>query len=257
MWHHFYHEVLEKNGVAFMQEINVSPWLPEGWGGIADWLFWNDKYRAFHLSDLKSIKGEGLKWVADGAKEDHLYQLSAYFHGLVDAKFPMMPEFSILYLPMNDTTDKYEVIAPIIAECEPLSRDHVFGMMEERGACTRDYLATIDAQRERNIRSSPPVPIDFVTDQLAEPMPRVHKCMWLKTKGLWEVKMVPHWSAMYCPYTDELCECNTGGVTKIGEWALTDGELVYTPRAGYGEITPQVKPEPADVRKRLREVVTA
>jgi hypothetical protein len=52
------------------------------------------------------------------------------------------------------------------------------------------------------------------------------------------VKLVPHWSAAYCPFPDELCDCSKHGETKIGMFDV-DGST-YIPRKGYEEIEPVV-----------------
>jgi hypothetical protein len=244
MWHEFFNDVLCKNGLTFMQEINVTPWLPEGWGGVADWLFWHEQHRAFALADLKSIKGEGIKWIKDGVKDDHLWQLSSYYHALVDARFPMIEGFSVFYLPMNDTTDRREQVEPVVADCVPLPRDEVFGLMEERWACTSAYLDSLPDPKIYDRRNA------LINELLAPPMERVQKCTWDKTKSVWNVSFVPHWSTNYCPYPDELCDCSTQGVTKIGEHTVVDGELRYTPRKGYEDQTPTVRPDEREVKRR-------
>jgi hypothetical protein len=65
-----------------MQEVKLDRrWLPDGWSGTADWIFWNADLGGFVLGDLKTIKGDGITWIEkDGAKREHLWQLSAYWH---------------------------------------------------------------------------------------------------------------------------------------------------------------------------------
>jgi hypothetical protein len=248
-WHSYFNEVLAKAGLTFMQEVKVTPWLPEGWSGTADWLFWNADLRAFALSDLKTIKGEGLKWVLEGAKEEHIWQLSAYYHALVNAKFPMVEGFAILYLPMNDTTDRSETIEPFVAECAPLPRDEVWERMEERWAWTRVYLERIIP----NLKYSKFVPVaeNYLNEHLAPPQERVQKLTWIKKDSKWELRLVPHWSADYCPFSTELCDCSEQGVTKIGEY---DIEGVYKARAGYEELTPAVLPSVREINRKRKEL---
>jgi hypothetical protein len=48
-----------------MQEVKVDRWLPEGWSGRVDWVFWNADLGGFVLGDLKTIKGDritGSSW---------------------------------------------------------------------------------------------------------------------------------------------------------------------------------------------------
>lgn len=255
MWHSYFNDVLCKKGLTFMQEVKVTPWLPEGWSGTADWLFWDQKLRAFVLGDLKSIKGEGLKWVAESAKEEHLWQLSAYYHALVRGGFPMIEGFAVLYLPMNDTTDRTEIIQPLVAECAPLPFEQVWGVMEDRWACTRVYLDEV-AKARAAAEAEPAFftdPVVYLNEFLAPPMERVQKCTWIKKDTKWELRLVPHWSTDYCPYPDELCDCSTQGVTKIGEYAIVEGsQIEYTPRAGYAHIEPTARPDDREITKKIK-----
>jgi hypothetical protein len=63
--------------------------LCHGWAheasGTADWVFWNADLGWFVLGDMKTIKGDGIAWIEkDGAKREHLWQLSCYWHALIE-----------------------------------------------------------------------------------------------------------------------------------------------------------------------------
>lgn len=64
MWHQWAHESLVAAGQPFMQEVRLDPWMPEGWSGTADWIFYVPERWAFKLRDMKTIKGDGLAWIA-------------------------------------------------------------------------------------------------------------------------------------------------------------------------------------------------
>src|SRR3954447_13428749 len=54
-----------------------GPYMPEGWTGTADWVFWNRELGGFVLGDMKTIKGDGIAWVErDGVKREHLPPLN-------------------------------------------------------------------------------------------------------------------------------------------------------------------------------------
>jgi hypothetical protein len=150
----------------------------------------------------------------------------------VAARFPVVKGFAVLYLPMNDTADDEE-IEPILAECDPLPRDLVWGKMEDRWAKTEKYLAAI-LEGDQD---------EFLNDELAEPMERTQSLGWNARASVWDVKLVPHWSTRFCPFDDALCDCNTQGVTKIGHFDLIDGNVKYVPRKGYEDVTCHVLPE--------------
>lgn len=221
MWHRWFNRKFIDQGMPVINEMRLTNWLPEGWSGIADWLVWDTDKRAFTLADLKTIKGEGLKWLRGKPKEEHVWQLSAYYHALKEAKFPLVREFMVIYLPMNDVPS--EEISPKIMNCTPLPKDVVWPIMEEKWARAKEYLATVDKEQ-------------YVTDKLAEPTGRIQRLFRSGTK--YDLKLIPHWTSMFCPYDNSLCDCNTGGTNKIGEYR--DGE--YYPRKGYEDIEPEIKP---------------
>ena len=236
MWHEWLGKALVKAGIPFMQEVKVTPWLPDGWSGTADWIIWDAASRGFVLGDLKTIKGEGMRWIeSGGAKNEHLWQVSAYWHALYDAGFPLVRGFAVLYWPMNDTTDD-SIIEPQIVECDPLPRETVYAVMEERWALTERYLAGVSLGNGF-----------LVTEELAPEMQREQKLSWNAKQSVFDLKLVPHWSTAYCPYADELCSCNTQGTTKIGHYTL-EGE--YVPREGYELELVHLAPSERDYQKR-------
>lgn len=252
MWHRFFGEMLLGQDVTL--EVSVTKGLPEGWSGTADAVFWAAEARGNVLVDFKSIKGEGMKWVLkDGAKEEHLWQLSAYWHALYEMQKPMVNGFAVWYIPMNDTTERDEMIEPVIMECDPLPRDLVFGVMEDRWQACQEYLGAMppDLPFSRGM-SNPDL---FLNDKLVPEMERVQKLYWNGKQHVFDVKLMPHWSAQFCPYQTELCSCSEQGTNKIGHYALEDGEWNYVPRSGeeYEDIRPVVEPSAAEKRKRAKE----
>jgi hypothetical protein len=257
MWHRYIEDLLKANGVRVETEISVEPGLPEGWSGTADWLFWHPGYEAWALGDLKTTKGEGIRWIKrDGAKLEHLWQLSAYFWALVEMGFPMVRGFAVLYLPMNDTPDKADVIEPTLEECEPLPREAVWGQMKARWQMTQEYLAELpESPADFGIEYAPYE--GWLNDKLAPEQDRVQTLHKNKQRGSFEVKLVPHWSAQYCPFPDDLCACNEQGTTKIGEWVPdinAEGWAEYTPRKGYEDIEPLVRPELTAINRLLSDI---
>lgn len=262
-------EQLEAEGIPFMREVNLQHWLPEGWNGTADFVFFDPEKDGWVLTDLKSQKGESYKFTRDGgAKDEHIWQVSAYWWALVEMGLPMVNGFGIIYLPKNDTTDKNERVELLVQECDPLPRELVWDTMEERWALTQAYLAEINAERERWSEATGAHPMDYpsyddaLNDKLAPVQERIQKMWWSAKTNTWDVKLVPHWSAGYCPFPNELCDCSEAGTTKIGHWKLLPPklaenrmdnlpqELVYEARKGYEDYEPEVKPTPKEVKKR-------
>lgn len=244
MWHEYISKLLTERGIAVMQEVRLSSYLPEGWGGRADLLVWDAEARAFDLWDIKTTKGEGLKWIADGAKDEHIWQMSAYWHALRNARYPMLKKFRVLYLPMNAAEGDME---PIVQSVVPLEKDLVWGVMEDRWAATKRYLdsLTLEFSDDGIPMQSVTSPTWFLRATLAPVQPRVQKLY--KNGDKYELKLVPHWSTRFCPFPDELCDCNTQGSTKIGEWVIDtefDNTWAYHPRKGYEDSHPDPKLQP-------------
>lgn len=233
LWHEWFHSVLAESGINFKYEINLNEYLPEGWGGTADWLIWNPELEAWVLGDLKTIRGEGLFFIGrDGAKNDHLWQLSAYWHAIARMGIPLVKGFGIMYWPMNDTSDTVD-ITPVVVECQPIEEDILYARMDEIRKAVDEY------------RTEYAITGEFLNNALA-PMPeREQKYYWNKLQGGFDVKLVPVWYERYCDFTDELCPRSS--TEKIGAYNL-DGR--YTPRKGYEHLTPEVIPTNAEFNKR-------
>jgi len=233
LWHEWFHSVLEKSGIEFKYELNLTEYLPDGWSGTADWLFWHPRYEAWVLGDLKTTRGEALFWInKDGAKSDHIWQLSAYWYALERIGIPLVKGFGIMYWPMNDTNDAVDIM-PTVQECMPLPRDEVYATMHAIKESVDNYR-TVWAETG-----------EYINPALA-PMPeREQKYYWNKQQGVFDVKLVPIWYERFCEFDEELCPRSK--TEKVGHYTL--GE-VYVPRNGYGNVHPQVIPTQAEFNKR-------
>lgn len=250
MWHEWLTSQLTSTGHPFMSEIRLSDWLPEGWGGRADWLIYHPDYKAWILGDIKTVTGDGMFWVnKDGAKENHMWQLSAYWHACVEMGLPMLRGFFVLYWPKGPASDKNTVVEASVQECDPYPAEKVLPRMEERWLLTKEYLGSVIAKGDKTTKGFSTE--DYLTDALAPPIEREQKLVWDSVAKNFAVKLVPHWSTRFCPYEDELCDCSTQGTTKIGHYDLT-GE--YTCRKGYEGEVPSVKPSEYQLNRRRKEV---
>ena len=221
LWHDHFDMLWRKSQKPVMLEVRLTKYMPEGWSGRADWIVWSDEYRGFVLCDLKTTKSEGMAFLKkDGIKDAHLWQLSSYWHALVDAGFPMVRTINAHYLPMNPISGQQ--VKPELMETLPLPRDLVIGTMVDRAAQVKEYLAAVLSTGE------------FVNEFLAPVQPREQSLRWDGKRGVYEVKLLPNWSTSFCPYPPELCNCHEQGQTKLGEYAVgLDRLLYYTPRKGF------------------------
>lgn len=240
MWHDWIQARIKALGIPAMPEVKLNAWLPPGWGGTADLLIYNPEYRAFVLVDIKTTKGDGLKWIRkDGAKAEHLHQVSSYWWAVKKMGLALTKHAVIWYLPMSDTRDKSEIIEPIECEVTPLPQRALHTDMKRRQEAVAAYVDSLPFGYDPN---GPPLPVgDYLTEALAEIPARTQKLKVAYKTGIAEVLLVPHWSSMFCAYPLELCDCREHGQTKIGEWSPS-GE--YVPRVGYEDIEPEATSTP-------------
>jgi len=233
IWHDWFHGVLERAGVRHENEVNVTEWMPQGWTGTADWVFYHPEYEAWVLGDLKTTKGESI-WFKQthGASEEHIWQASAYWHALVASGRPMLKGIGVLYWPMNDVPGK-DNITPTLCEFDPIPEEVILPVMEYRWQRTLDYLNTVEVLASEEV-------VDYFLNAELEPVQdRVQKLVKNAGQECWDLKLVPHWSAAFCDFPT-YCDCSEQGTTKIGSYDYETKE--YTPRAGYEDIVPELTP---------------
>lgn len=231
LWHDWMYESLDRTGWPYMRETRLSPWLPEGWRGRADLVVYHPEYQAFVLGDIKTTKGESMFWLdKTGAKESHIWQVSAYWHALVKMGLPMLEACLVFYWPKNGVRD--QVVLPSIQEVKPLPVQTVKDEMTYRWERVSEYLRSIPEAAAR-VESLPAEA--YLTDELEPVQEREQKLVKNSKTGGYDLRLVPSWDAKFCEFDVELCDCSTQGTTKIGQY---DREGNYTPRKGYEEIVP-------------------
>ena len=228
LWHQWLEERIKSLGIAAMLEVNLTPWLPQGWGGTADMVIWSPEHNAFVLTDLKTTKGEGIRWIRDGAKDEHVWQTSAYWYALKKMGVPMVKRVGVFYLPMNDT--KSGGVEPLLIDFEPIDAKVMQEEMSFRAHLAQAYVNSVDPDGPSN-------PGKFLTGALAPVQEPVQKVRW--RGGAAELWLEPHWSTMFCPYQHELCSCSTQEKTQIG---FFEGDTYYA-RPGFEDIEPTVFPD--------------
>lgn len=229
LWHDWMYETIDRTGWPYMREVRLSPWLPEGWRGRADLVVYHPEYEAFVLGDIKTTKGESMFWLGKaGAKESHIWQVSAYWHSLVKMGLPMLEATFVLYWPKSGV--KGQDVQANIQEIKPIPVKTLKDEMVYRWERVQEYLHTIGEF------DTIPLNGDFINDALEPPQERIQKLVRNSKQGVTDVKLVPHWSAQFCPYDDELCDCSTQKPNKIGHYTK-EGE--YIPRKGYEEVQPE------------------
>lgn len=238
MWHTYFENLFR--GQPVMLEVQLDRWLPNGWSGRADWILWSSEYEAFVLGDLKTTKGEGMQFLNGKVKDEHLWQASAYWHALNRMGLPLVKGFFVYYLPMNTVSGTD--LEPVVIEATPLPEETVLGVMTERWEKTAAYLNRVahsSAKFEAKADIGDPVPLSiYMNNELAPEIPRKMTQAWNSKQGVIDVKLAPHWTAQFCPYPTELCNCRNTPTTKIGHWENQDGTAVWNPRKGweYGAI---------------------
>lgn len=236
MWHSWIADTMARLGVPVMQEVNLTPWLPTGWAGTCDALFWSPRHKAFILGDYKTCRGSALKYIArNGAKVEHIAQASAYWHACVAMGLPMVKKIVIIYLPKDGAGR--DLIEPLQVTVEPLPKGPLHKDMAGRWGTISKYVTSLGGTPGQAVEVKSLS--GWVTDELPPTQEREQRLFYDKATGTSELKLVPHWSAEYCQYPVELCDCSTQGTTKLGLFDVT-GE--YLPRAGYEDVVPTLTP---------------
>lgn len=209
LWHRKLEGMFRDLQIPFMSEVDLTEWMPEGWGGRADWIAWSKKDKAFVLGDLKTIAGAGLPWVIrEGAKEAHLWQLSSYWFALRDMGLPLLEGFAIAYLPKDGN------LSIQVLDCAMVEESLLHATMAHRKTQVAEYLLNPDP------KNLAPIP------------PREEKRIWnAKTKQL-DLVLKPHYSSMYCRFVN--CGCGDESQEKQGHWIRDEfGAKQYVPRKGF------------------------
>lgn len=196
--HSFIEEWLKKQKDRWWElvasEVDLTEYLPDGWTGKADWVFWDREADHCILGDLKTIKPEGIQYLT-GIKDDHLAQLSCYYSGLQKAGYNMAPKLFVFYLPKNRLWT--HEVKPQQLESSPIP--DIEGTMKSIKFNVDKYLNGLD--------------------KLAKMPPPVYKYTWNKTMSVFDVKQYPDWREQYtCPFDEKLCPRTP--VKKIGHWTL-------------------------------------
>lgn len=234
MWHSWLADQLRSQGIPAMMEVNLTPWMPVGWGGTADLVIWNPQIKAFVLADLKTTKGESMRYIErDGAKEEHQHQVSLYWHALKKMGLPLAKQVAVFYLPLNQT--RAGDVEPVLIDFAPLPAAKVHGIARERHKRVERYRTSLPKPNPR-----PLLPEEYVTDELEPGPEREQRLYYDRNTETWDLKLVAPWYAAYCEF-GELCSCHEiAGTTKIGTYDV-DGKTYY-PRKGYESVEPLVAP---------------
>lgn len=227
LWHSHFERMFRSRGVPVMMEVQMDCWLPEGWAGRPDWIVWDAEYEAFVLMDLKTTRPEAIPYIKnEGIKEEHLWQLSAYWYALEKMGLPLVDKFTVFYLPKYYSQDA----EPLQLEGRPINATQIGFQMEDRWLATRKYLNEVDA--------------GWLNEYLAPEQDRIQKLRPNPKMSVMDLKLEPHWSARFCPFLNELCACSEQKAEKIGHYYydLSKGQVFYLPRKGYQAVQPLVKP---------------
>lgn len=247
-------------GLPVMTEVKLDRWLPEGWSGTADWLFWDDYQRCFVLGDLKTTKPGGINWIHKaGAKDSHIWQISCYWHAVAKMGLPLAPIASVYYLPKNQLTASEGLpVGPTEQEIRPLPWAQVEAVMAERKAAVDAYVASLPTPQvglHGDVRGTTASLADlYVTPALAPVQEREFDLRLNKTLKVpaIDVKLKPNWSTAYCAFPTELCDCREQKTNKVGQYDRDDaGLLTYTPSKGFEGLTPP-QPDPGLVAAMVK-----
>ena len=230
LWHTYFERIFRGSFTAC--EVKLDEFLPWGWSGTADWITWNADRRAFVLGDLKTIKPEGLTYIqTEGIKREHQHQVSLYWYALRDMGLPLVKGYVVYYLPTGPIIG--QTVEPLVQEGTPLEEGYLIALAKERRADVDRYLQSLSWDPDAHFMPDDP---EFVTDAIAPEPEKELRLMWNKavsraggveTPG-WELKNMPVWQTMFCPFDDALCACSEQRPEKIGHWTYdADGVMRF------------------------------
>lgn len=169
------------------------------WGGTADAYVNIDG--DLWLLDYKTISGAGVEFLDNKPKEDHVWQVSAYYHFGPKAKGIRS---GVLYLPSSPNYRKHWA-EPVLYEFEPIEYETLLDRMLEVEEACNDY----------EIRGVLPPPPDG-------------EYKWKKKGKKFELVYRPHYTTMFCPWAplaDDPCNCSEDKMRVIAHYK--DGEMEY------------------------------
>jgi hypothetical protein len=239
--------------VPFMSEINLTPWMPPGWGGTCDMLIFNPESKRFRLLDIKTTRGDAIKWLKGEAKPEHVHQVSSYYHAVDQSGIAKLdPVATVLYWPITDTEAKP---LPQAIDFKPLPKKELGTLMKSRRDAAVAYVASLPKEALDMAGTvvgendwTPEAEVTdysiFHTPKLAPIHPREQVLHRNNAAGTYDLKTKPHWSAGFCDYPGILCGCrNQAGVTKIGHYLPEGQGWKYVPRKGFEDQTPEKEPD--------------
>ena len=199
--HEIVHSTMADIYPKYMPERFIAgndPSLEFEWGGTADAYVEIDG--DVWLVDYKTISGAGVEFLNDKPKEDHVWQVSAYYHFGPSQKV----RTGVLYLPSSPNYRK-SWAEPVLYEFEPLTYDVLLErMLEVEDAC-KDY---------------------WTKGILPPALDGDYK--WKKKGKKFELVYRPHYTTMFCPWAslaDDPCNCSDDKTRVIANYK--DGEMDY------------------------------
>ena len=172
--------------------IRIDDMFEYSWGGTAD-AYCVDKDDAQWLLDYKTISGAGMSFLTDEPKEEHLLQVSAYYHFGPKQNI----RTAILYLPSSPDY-KRNWSEPRLIEFEPLEYDVVVDRISEVEQAIHEYTNT------GRLPDSPK-----------------GSYAWKKKGKAWELLYRPDYRSLFCPWaslSDDPCECSLDTLKKVAVW---------------------------------------
>lgn len=225
LWHKQVEQWLKKDKNRWWElvasEVDLTPYLPNGWTGTADWVFYDKEADHCILGDLKTIKPEAVQHLS-GIKDDHLAQLSCYNYGLTKAGYTMAPELFVFYLPKNKIWT---------ADVKP----------QQLSSVPIENIDVIMYSIKKNVDGF----VSGVTKLAPMPDP-VYKHSYNKLMNVFDVKQYPDWREAYtCPFDETLCPRTP--IRKVGHWNSSRKWVTK-----YAEHKNRRYPVPSDAEFRKR-----
>lgn len=202
--HDYIHNIMKDKYTVYDAEVPISgsDKLGYAWTGTAD-AYVVDDDGVFWLLDYKTISGTSFEYL-DGAKPEHILQISAYYHFHYHPKHGYPKKCAIVYLP---TTPDYRRRwpEPVIIEVDPIPWMDLYHRMN-----------TVEFHIKRYA----------TTGELPQPPKGEYKWKQNKKENHWELWWYPHYSSLFCPWKgqeEDPCGCSKFTRYVVGTWSVRDG----------------------------------
>lgn len=224
-------------------EWDLTPHLPDGWTGTADYVFVHRPTDMVVVSDLKTSKPEALAYLNGQPKDSHWIQVSCY-HAAISRFYAaegvsVHPDISICYMPKGKDS-RQNTIQPVVVSKAAIPAAQVWANLTDIKTAVDRYVIEYNKTGELDNKCLAPMPLQSL------------KIGWNKTTANWDVVSRDGWEVEFigAQFGEQLCP--RGKALKVGHWNLNGS---WVPRKGVFQPDYDSIPRPSQLEVEKRRGV--